>query len=143
MVREELYNFIRERKLAVVASLGPDGGPQSALVGFAVSPGLEIVFDTVKSSRKYVNLQRDPRIAIVFVLNGEAREGEITVQYEGLACEPEGDELAHAKTVYFAAWPDGREREKWPGIAYFLVKPKWIRYSDFELRQIEEFRFEG
>jgi general stress protein 26 len=133
MTMGEVYNFLRIRKLAVIASNGPDGVPQAALVGFAVSPQLEIVFDTVKSSRKYANLTRDPRIAIVF-----GWEGETTVQYEGVACEPAGEELLRAKSIYFSAWSDGREREAWPGIAYFLVRPKWIRYSDFEKGQIEE-----
>ncbi len=79
---------------------------------------LEIVFDTVKTSRKYPNLKADPRIAIV-----TGWEGEQTVQYEGIAIEPEGRDLVHAKQTYFARWPDGIERQKWPAIAYFLVRP--------------------
>ena len=42
--------------------MAPGGGPQAAVVGFAVSDLLEIVFDTVTTSRKYQNLRRDPRI---------------------------------------------------------------------------------
>jgi hypothetical protein len=29
-------------------------------------------------------------------------------------------------------WPDGPTRLTGPGIVYFLVKPKWTRYSDFD-----------
>jgi len=136
LTREEVYQFILRRKLAVVSSVGPDGEPQSALVGIAVSPNLEIIFDTVKSSRKYPNLKRDNRIAVVI-----GWEGETTVQYEGLAIEPEGDELVRAKEIYFAAWPDCIEHQTWPGIAYFLIKPQWVRYSDFDNHRIEEMRF--
>jgi hypothetical protein len=135
---EEVFEFIRKRKLAVVSSVGPEGDPQSALVGIAVSPQLQIVFDTVKASRKYPNLKADSRIAVVI-----GWEGEQTVQYEGLAVEPEGEELARAKQIYFAAWPSGVERQQWPGIAYFLVRPRWLRYSDFDTSRIEELRFEG
>jgi general stress protein 26 len=134
--REEIYEFIRARKLAVMSSVGPDGAPQSALVGIAMSPQLEIVFDTVKSSRKYPNLRADNRIAVVI-----GWEGEQTVQYEGLAIEPEGEELARAKEIYFDAWPSGVERQQWPGIAYFLISPKWIRYSDFDSGRVEEMRW--
>ena len=134
--RVEAYNFIRSCRLAVVSSIGPGGEPQSALVGIALSPELEIVFDTVKSSRKYPNLKRDPRIAIVI-----GWEGERTMQYEGIATEPEGEELARAKQIYFAVWPEGVERQAWPGIAYFLVRPRWLRYSDFDTRRIEEMKF--
>jgi len=136
LTREEVYQFILRRKLAVVSSVGPDGEPQSALVGIAVSPNLEIIFDTVKSSRKYPNLKRDNRIAVVI-----GWEGETTVQYEGLAIEPEGDELTRVKEIYFGAWPSCVEHQQWPDIAYFLIKPKWVRYSDFDNHRIEELRF--
>ena len=140
MNREELHqfvhNFIAARKYGVISSVGPGGEPQSALVGIAVSHQLEIVFDTVTTSRKYPNLKADPRIAIV-----TGWEGEQTVQYEGIAIEPEGRDLVHAKQTYFARWPDGVERQKWPAIAYFLVRPSWIRYSDFDTGRVEEMRF--
>ena len=32
--------------------------------------------------------------------------------------------------AYFAAWPDGREREKWSDIASMRVRPGWMRFSD-------------
>jgi hypothetical protein len=58
-------------------------------------------------------------------------ENEQSVQYEGVADEPMGDELAALKRVYFEAWPDGPERENWDGITWFRVRPRWIRFSDF------------
>jgi hypothetical protein len=39
--------------------------------------------------------------------------------------------LATAKAAYFAAFPDGPERESWPDIAYWRVRPTWIRASDY------------
>ena len=61
-------------------------------------------------------------------------EGEQTVQFEGEAFVPEGSELNRYKSVYFATWPDGPGRQSWPGIVYFVVRPRWIRYSDFDRR---------
>lgn len=140
MNRQELhqfvYEFIASRRYGVISSIGPGGEPQSALVGIAVSPQLEIVFDTVKTSRKYPNLKADSRIAVVI-----GWEGEQTVQYEGAAVEPEDGELLRAKAIYFAAWPSGVERQKWPGIAYFLIRPNWLRYSDFDTGRVEEMQF--
>jgi hypothetical protein len=62
------------------------------------------------------------------------------LQYEGIAEETTDD---HYKEAYFKKMPDGRERLSWPGIAYFVVRRKWLRYSDFEARPpvIEEFSF--
>jgi hypothetical protein len=70
--------------------------------------------------------------------------GEVTVQYEGEARQPEGAALALYQQVYFTRWPDGPSRLSWPGIAYFVVRPTWIRYSDFDQNPayIEEFSFQ-
>jgi hypothetical protein len=42
-----------------------------------------------------------------------------------------GAELERLKKVYFAAWPDGVERQSWKDITYVRVRPTWARYSDF------------
>jgi hypothetical protein len=84
------------------------------------------VFDTLSSTRKCQNLRRDPRIALVV-----GWDDDRTAQYEGIADEPEGAELTRVKEIYFSVFPDGREREHWPGITYFRVRPVWLRYSDF------------
>ncbi len=122
----------------MLGSISPQGTPQSALVGIAVTPELEIVFDTVNTSRKYRNLTENP--AASFVIGWD---GEITLQYEGEAREPTGPELESYKQIYFAAWPECRSHQNWPGIAYFVVRPKWIRYSDYNQTPplIEEFSF--
>ena len=62
-----------------------------------MTPELEIIFDTVKSSRKFQNLISNSGCSFVF---GWA--GEITVQYEGQANQPDGAALAHYQDVYFA-----------------------------------------
>lgn len=138
MTEAEVYGFISQCKLGVLSSLAKDGSPQSALVGIAVTPGLEIVFDTVKSSRKYPNLIA--RSECCFVIGWS---GEQTVQFEGEALELAGAELKRCQEVYFRSWPDGPSRLNWPGIVYFVVKPRWIRYSDFDQSPplIQEFTF--
>ncbi len=128
----ELIEFAAACDLAVVSYLSPAGTPQSAVVGIAVTPDLELVFDTVASSRKYRNLKARPECSIVLW------NGEVTMQYEGIAEETAAD---HYKEAYFRKMPDGRDRLSWPGITYFVVRPKWIRYSDFGARVIEEFSF--
>jgi hypothetical protein len=127
-----------KEKLGVLGYISAQGAPQSALVGIAVTPDLEVIFDTVASSRKYGNLLANPAASLVI---GWA--GEVTVQYEGRAFQPVGAELSRYQQIYFEAYPDGPDRLSWPGIAYFVVRPKWIRYSDYDQRppQIEEFKF--
>jgi len=43
MDRRELIDFVRARGLGVIASRGPDGSPQAALVGIAATDRGEIV----------------------------------------------------------------------------------------------------
>ena len=130
----DIAAFIASCDLAVVSYLSPGGAPQSAVVAIAVAPNLEIVFDTVASSRKYGNLKARPQCALAMWV------GEVTLQYEGIAEETTSDLY---KEAYFKKMPDGRDRLSWPGITYFVVRPKWIRYSDFDARPavIEEFSF--
>jgi len=135
---EEVFQFMNKERLAVLATVDENGRPEAALMGFAVTPDLEIVFDTVKSSRKYPNLKNNPRVAWVIGCTTE-----VTVQYEGVAEELEGEDLAKYKKTYFAAVLDGPARESWPGITYFVVRPKWVRHCDYDpkKRRIEEKEF--
>ena len=123
---EGVFQFMNRESLAVLATVGDKGQPQAALMGFAVTRELEIIFDTLKTSRKYPSLKKNPRVAWVIGCTTE-----VTVQYEGSAQELEGEELAKYQQTYFAKFTDGPERLTWPGITYFVVRPKWVRYSDY------------
>jgi general stress protein 26 len=142
MNRKELLAFMRGQSLAVQASVSPSGAPQAAIVGIVVSDRFEIFFDTIESSRKATNLRREPRIA--FVIGGLLDGDERTVQYEGVADEPRGSDLQRFKRLYFKRFPDGRERQNWPGITYLRARSQWIRYSDCNQDPplIVEFRFD-
>ena len=134
MSRDELIRFLRRYKLGVQASVATDGTPQAAVVGIAVSDRLEIIFDTLESTRKYRNLRADPRIALVI-----GWDDEITAQIEGVVDFPTGAELERIRECYFLQYPDGRERLAWPGITHARVRPTWVRYSDFTQQETVEF----
>jgi pyridoxine/pyridoxamine 5'-phosphate oxidase len=123
---EAVFEFMRSKRLAVVSTVHESGAPESALVGFAVTKANEIVFDSFSTSRKAVNLAARPATALVV-----GWDDEISLQIEGVARRAEGEDLATVKAAYFATWPDGRSRETWPDIAYFAVRPHWLRYSRF------------
>jgi general stress protein 26 len=110
----------------VIASRGQDGAPQAALIGVAATDQAEIVFDTSRSSRKHRNIAADPRIALVIGL-----DDEVTVQAEGIADLPRGEELRRCTEAYFAQYPDGRQRATSPDIVHFRVRLTWLRYSDY------------
>jgi pyridoxine/pyridoxamine 5'-phosphate oxidase len=137
MTLEEVFDIAKRKRYLVVSSVNESGAPEAALMGFAVTQANEVVFDTLASSRKAVNLARNPAAALVI-----GWDDNISLQIEGVARRPVGDDLASAKAAYFGEWPDGRARENWPNIAYVVVQPKWIRYSDYAAGPpvVEEFR---
>ncbi len=143
MKQAELVAFLREHKWAVAATVSPSGKSQSALIGFAVNEKVELLFDTLGSSRKIANLRVNPSISLV--IGGWLPGDERTVQYEGTASFPSGEELAELQSVYFQVFPEGQSRRSLPGITYVRVQPSWARFSDFGGSQprIHEFSFGG
>ncbi|RAJ73719.1 pyridoxamine 5'-phosphate oxidase [Chitinophaga dinghuensis] len=129
-----LYSFIARHPYAVVASVNEENRPESALVGIAVTPELEIIFDTVRASRKYKNLLLHPATAVVI-----GWENEQTLQLEGNARLLSDKQDHHLLETYFTAFPDGRDRIKtMDGLVHFCIKPNWIRFSDFIHHVIKE-----
>ncbi|MGI8498871.1 MAG: pyridoxamine 5'-phosphate oxidase family protein [Gemmatimonadaceae bacterium] len=129
MNRSDLLAFMRSHAMAVQASVSLAGAPQAAVIGVVVTDRFEIFFDTLESTRKIRNLRKNPKVACV--LGGLSPGEEKTVQYEGVADEPRGSALAALKALYLTQFPDGRERQSWPGIVYVRVQPTWLRYSDY------------
>ncbi|MEZ5099262.1 MAG: pyridoxamine 5'-phosphate oxidase family protein [Thermoleophilia bacterium] len=124
--RSEAVGLLRSATYGVLATTFSDGRPHAAVVGVAVTDELELVFDTVRSSRKAQNLERDPRCAF------SAWAGAITVQLEGRADVLAGVELERLRRIYLDAFPDGRERALVvPGLIWVRVRPDWTRLSDY------------
>ena len=127
--KPELLAYMRRHKLAVVATIGANNGPQSALVGVAVTHAFEVIFDTLSTTRKHANLRRDHRIAVTF-----SGPDEQTLQYEGEALPVSvagaGDEVY--RQAYYEAWPEGRQHLQWQNLVYWRVVPRWARYSDYD-----------
>ena len=122
--RHTLLTFIRAHGLGVVSTVSASGAPEAALVNIAVTDDLELVFYALQTTRKCANLRRDPRIAVVI-----GWDDETSLQYEGIADEPQFEELERLKQVYRAARPDAGSQMMWPGLTYFRIRPKWVRFS--------------
>lgn len=128
MTANFIYRFIGQHQLAVISTVSPELKPEAALIGIAVSEKLELIFDTVKSSRKFQNILHNPAVALV-----AGWDNEITVQIEGTATlltDTTAD--INLKEIYFNTFEGARERaHTWEGLVHFKITPTWIRYSDF------------
>ncbi|MFN0105365.1 MAG: pyridoxamine 5'-phosphate oxidase family protein [Bryobacteraceae bacterium] len=139
MNRDELLAFMRKERYAVQASVSANGAPQASIVGIVVSDQFEVFFDTLSASRKSANLLRNPGAALV--IGPADANADRTVQLEGIADEPSGSDLERLLELYFARFPDGKDRQSWPGIIYLRVRPTWIRYSSFAVNPPEILEF--
>jgi len=127
LTKSGLCNFVRRHGVGVISTVDPGGAPEAALVEVAATAELEIIFHAVETTRKCANLRGNPRIALV--VGGWA--GPETLQYEGVADEPEQPELESLKRIYFEACPHASGRAGWPGLTYFRIRPKWLRFSTY------------
>ncbi len=78
MTESEMWDFIEEQKSVQVATINRDGSPHLTTLWFAVVDG-QIVLETFTKSQKVVNLQRDPRIALLL------ESGEVYDQLKGVS----------------------------------------------------------
>jgi GNAT superfamily N-acetyltransferase/general stress protein 26 len=126
MDRAGLVEYVRTQGDGVLSTLGPDGSPQAAYLPITATDTGELVLDARTSSRKVVNLRRDPRVAVVV----GGRDGT-TLQCEGLADLPEGadrDACAHA---YLDAFPQFASSLADPDVVLVRIRLAWARYGDY------------
>lgn len=128
--QETIFNFIKSQRLAVVSTVNASGRPQSAVVGFGETEQLELIFATHATTRKAQNIRNNPLVSVVI-----GWDDNQTVQYEGLAKELSADEAIFYREKCFHKNPGSKEHSKHPDERYFLIRPTWIRYSDFREEQ--------
>jgi PPOX class probable F420-dependent enzyme len=64
MTGPEIGAFVRDRRTAILATVGRDGQPHLAAMWFALVDG-SIVFETKGKSQKVVNVRRNPRVTVL------------------------------------------------------------------------------
>jgi PPOX class probable F420-dependent enzyme len=60
----EVREFLAANRFAIVATVGPDGAPQQAVVWYRLD-GDEIIVNSAEGRRWPANLRRDPRISVI------------------------------------------------------------------------------
>jgi PPOX class probable F420-dependent enzyme len=62
-LNDEIRRLLDGRHFAVMATINPDGGPQTSAMWVA-RDGDDVLFSTIAGRRKHRNLLRDPRVSI-------------------------------------------------------------------------------
>jgi general stress protein 26 len=134
--RRKVLDFLKKQGLAVISTIDSnDNKPEAALVAFAETEELEIIFQTFDDTRKYNNIKSNPKVAFVI---GFGEKEHITVQYEGLAVELEGADKEKYKKIFMAKkTPCTEEYLNNRKSRVFKVSPTWIGYSDYTKEEPE------
>ena len=121
----KILPFLQTQTLGVISTIDDThNAPESAVVAFSQTEALELVFGTFASTRKFVNILKDPRVAFTMFTE------DVTVQYEGVARMVKGEEAERCRQIHVAKNPASAKYSLHPEQRFFLVKPVWIRYTD-------------
>jgi general stress protein 26 len=131
----EFVSFVRKHGLGVVATVGPNGTPQAAVVAVLASELGEVIFGCERDSRKFANIQRRPEVALAIGWDSD----EVTVQCEGVADEPAGADWERCQKCYVDRFPGEKQLVESQKIVLVRVRMNWIRYAD---TRPESFRWE-
>ena len=136
--KQKILNFIDPQIHMVIATSGPEGQAEAALVGFANTHDFILIFGTYNTSRKYKYISHNPHVAVVF-----GQDEGISVRYEGTASVLEDEELIEYKKIYFAKHPTAKIYEHHAEQVYMKITPKWARWIDTtgEIEEISEVLF--
>jgi nitroimidazol reductase NimA-like FMN-containing flavoprotein (pyridoxamine 5'-phosphate oxidase superfamily) len=126
-IRSRLRNLCISQKLAVVSTQS-DGQPYASLVAFAASDDLRhIFFVTARTTRKFANLTKDARVAVL-INSSVNRESDfhdaVSVTVTGTAEEIEGAERNKVLTLYLSKHPYLEDFAQAPTCAVIRVTTK-------------------
>jgi nitroimidazol reductase NimA-like FMN-containing flavoprotein (pyridoxamine 5'-phosphate oxidase superfamily) len=143
-IQKSLKNLMAVQKVAVLATHSA-GQPHGSLVAFVVSDDLrDLVFATSRATRKFANLSKDARVALV-IDNRTNQEADfqqaVAVSVFGRASEMSGDEHADWMKRYLKRHPCLQEFVQSPTCA--LVRVHVEKYNLVErFQNVLEMRFE-
>ncbi len=123
-VRGLLRRLLESERFAVLAT-GREGQPYANLVAFAAGESLATLFFlTPRATRKYENLKRDPRVALL-VADSRNRAADFAVAAAvtgiGEARELSGTDREEALAQFLARHPELEEFAQAPTCAAFAV----------------------
>jgi nitroimidazol reductase NimA-like FMN-containing flavoprotein (pyridoxamine 5'-phosphate oxidase superfamily) len=141
-IREILLELFSSQKLGVLGT-HQAGQPYGNLVAFAATPDLKnLLFATTRATRKFANIQADPRVSMV-VDNRSNRVADfrkaVAATVLGRAKEVRGKERKELAKMYLAKHPHLKEFVASPTCALVRIRVElyyvvWRFQNVFELR---------
>ena len=130
--KQRLLTLLRENRLCVIATVMPDGTPNTTVMHYSMVDNPPRLFSSTDDrSTKVQNTLNNGKAAVTV---GWSKERPITAQMRGEVREiTDPAELASAKATHYAMNPDLQRSEKDPHTVFLVFTPSWIRYSDLSM----------
>lgn len=128
-MNENILNYIKSQRIAVLGVQKLDGAPHSATVHFGQTEDpLQFIILTARDSKKCESIVANGKCKASLVL-GTSEEAMKTLQLEGDLEFTEDESIIN---TYFTKFPEKREKFT-PGghDAFLLFTPTWWKYSDY------------
>lgn len=131
-LKKQVFDFLMEHDLSVLATTNLNGQPESATMGYLVDSDFNFSFLISKNSRKVVNILNNPLVAIVIGTSA----GNNTIQIEGEAKivyfgEPVFidilTKITAMKSLYYSPVLETKETD----FVLITVKTNWLRWLEF------------
>ena len=116
-MNDETRRLLDGRHYAVLATINPDGGPQTSVM-WVGREGEQVLFSTVAGRRKHRNLERDPRLSVTII---DADDPENYVELRGTATIEE--DVGRAFDTSLSWKYDGRDPDPdAPGAVRLIIR---------------------
>lgn len=119
----DFVSFVRAAELAVLATSSPQGKPEAALMGIAVTDKGELIVDMPADARKLANIEHNDQAAMVI-----GWDAGVSIQVEGRIRVVTGEERTGYERVYSARFPGSRVGD--PAFVVAVLAPEWVRRYD-------------
>ena len=135
-VFERIKSLLSSQHFGVLATRGTEY-PYCTLVGYAASPGCEeIVFATIRETRKYQNLKKNPKVSLLVDTQtnqiSDYQNAE-TLNVLGSAVEAEEASVNDYLELYLKKHPHLREFVTAPNCVLVVIKvSKYIIVNNFQ-----------
>ncbi|HLS57018.1 MAG TPA: pyridoxamine 5'-phosphate oxidase family protein [Zeimonas sp.] len=127
-LHRRVLDYLRQHHVLTLATQGRDG-PWAAAV-FYVNDGFTLYWLSRPATRHCTELTGHPRVAGTIQEDYSDWPQIQGVQFEGLACEVDGDEASHARRLYGEKFPVvGRLAQAPATIVDAFAKIRWYRVS--------------
>lgn len=131
-MHQTILNYIASQRIGVLAVEMLDGSPHAATVHFAhASDPLVFYFETYREHRKAEPLFGRESSRASFVIGCDEQEMK-TLQMDGVVRLVTKAKRPAFDGVYFAKFPDKKEKIDDPKMVFFQFIPSWWRFTDWK-----------